>query len=177
MRSRTGGVGLWSGKDNIPAEIKISILKACMLFVAWRIAYFFILEPADFPDKQLIDLVLHGTRRLLLLFYDKVTIDADTLVINGISALTVYKQCNGLDMIVTYLAFLFCLPISRQRFLLFVIAGPCLIYVLNLLRCLLLASLFYAGFHPHSFTHHQVFDLVAYSAVFVMWRWCISNNY
>ncbi|RYD56514.1 MAG: hypothetical protein EOP56_12530 [Sphingobacteriales bacterium] len=175
--SRGGNrIGVLRYYDVIPAELKRFLIKAFMLFVLWRVAYFFILQPTDFPDKQLIDLVLAGTRQLLLPFYGQVLCIGDTIVINGRSALTVYKQCNGLDMMATYLGFLLSLPVNKSKLLLFAVGAPVIIYLLNLLRCFLLAILFYKGFQPHSFTHHQLFELFIYGFTFLMWGWYCKGN-
>lgn len=171
MSSKISVAGLFKNHNSIPVELKRFLIKAMILFVSWRIVYFFILGPTDFPDKQLIDLILNGTRVLLLPFYDQVTIKLDTIAINGRSALTVYKQCNSLDMIATYLGFLLSLPVDKRKIILFVIGGPVIIYLFNLLRCFLLANLFYQGYQPHSFTHHQLFDLSIYAFTFLMWSW------
>lgn len=170
MSSKTG---LQIGKlyNDLPRGLKQFLIRAILLFVGWRLAYYFILEPTDFPDKQLIDLVVDGTFQVLTFVYDQLAIQGDTIWVNGRPTLTVAKACNGLELIVLYLGFLFCLPTNAKRLIAFVIAGPLIIYGLNVLRCAALAVMFYNNHYLADFAHHYIFKLVIYAIVFGLWIW------
>lgn len=169
MNSAVGQIKRMYGE--LPTGMRKFAVRAILLFIGWRLLYHFVLEPTDFPDKQLIDLILIGTSQMLHLFYDKVNIIGDTIFINGHNTLTVAKACNGLELIVLYLGFLFCVPTTSKRLILFALLGPLMICALNIIRCTALGVMFYNNHSLADFAHHYVFKLAIYAAIFGMWIW------
>lgn len=155
----------------LPKGLKQFLIRAILLFVGWKLLYIFVLEPTDFPDKQLIDLVLLGTVQLLKPFYSQLTIVGDTIFINGSNTLTVAQACNGLELIVLYIGFLLCLPTSTKRVVAFSIGGFVAICVLNMLRCAALGIMFYKNHQLADFAHHYIFKLIIYGVTFFLWIW------
>lgn len=158
-----------SGK--LPKGLKQFLIRAILLFLGWKLLYIFVLGPTDFPDKQLIDLVLLGTVQLLKPFYNELSIVGDTVFINGQNTLTVAKACNGLELIVLYIGFLLCLPTNAKRLLAFSIGGFAAICVLNMLRCAALGGMFYNNNQLADFAHHYIFKLFIYGVTFFLWIW------
>ncbi|RYD56512.1 MAG: hypothetical protein EOP56_12520 [Sphingobacteriales bacterium] len=168
---KKAGLELTNTYNKLPSGLKSFLIKAVLLFVGWRLAYYFVLEPRDIPDKQLIDWVIDGTFQTLTFVYDQLAIQGDTIWVNGQPTLTVAKACNGLELIVLYLGFLFCLPTNAKRLVAFAVVGPLIIYGLNVLRCSALAVMFYNNHYLADFAHHYVFKLVIYAVVFGLWIW------
>lgn len=154
----------------LPAEARKFIIKALIIFIAWKLLYNFILIPINIPDQQLTYIVGKGAAWFLSLFYGDAGFEGmNFILINGHRTAKITPSCNGLELIVLFIGFLLCLPTTKKRFFLFVIAGIAGIIVLNILRC---AGLAYMMLNHHSltdFAHHYAFKIAVYAFVFYMW--------
>ncbi len=163
--------------DRIPRLVKIFLLRATIIFVAWQLLYHFVLDPTRFPDKILTNITCFSTSEMLSLFYNNVVafyihnIDLRfaAIRINGKVAIAIADPCNALEIYVLYVAFLFCFPGNLKRRLAFIMLGLPIIYIINTIRCVLIAWL--NLYHPawSDFSHHYVFTTAVYLIVFYIW--------
>lgn len=156
-------------KESIPVNVRKFLLRAVILIVCWELLYNFLLKPAGVPDDQLTQLVQWGAVRVLSVFYSDVSSYQNLIMINGEKVVSIARQCNGLELIVLYIGFMFCLPSSWKKMLAFGIVGTLVIYILNIFRTAGLAAM-YA--HQHSmtdFAHHYLFKIIIYAVVFAGW--------
>lgn len=156
-------------KKAIPANIRPFVIRAAILIVAWELLYNFVLRPWGTPDDQLTRIVQVGAMKLLSLFYTDVGEDGNVIVLNGAKAVSIARQCNGLELIMLYLGFIFCLPTNAKRMITFGVLGVLVIYFLNIVRTALLAAMYNANHSMTDFAHHYVFKIVIYAVVFLGW--------
>ncbi|MBZ0098204.1 MAG: archaeosortase/exosortase family protein, partial [Taibaiella sp.] len=110
-------------KKAIPENIRPFVIRAVILIIAWELLYNFILRPSGIPDDQLTRIVQVGAMKLLSLFYTDIGEDGNVIVLNGSKAVSIARQCNGLELIVLYLGFIFCLPSNAKRMITFGVVG------------------------------------------------------
>ena len=116
--------------------------------------------------------------RILSLFYDNIyVIPANAndvrcaLIMSGSRRIIgVADPCNGLDLYVLYLSFLFCFPGTWRRRLAFIAVGLPYIFIINAIRCALIAWLNIE--HPRwvDISHHYIFTAIVYLLVFFLWN-------
>jgi exosortase/archaeosortase family protein len=156
-------------QEVLPGNIRKFFLRAVILIVGWNLLYHLLLKPALVPDRQLTDFVIWGTIKFLSLFHSSVFELNDSIYLYGVRSVSVAHSCNGLELIVLYLGFLFCLPSEPKRMLVFAIAGTAVICFLNFIRCGTLAWMFLNMRTVVDFAHHYLFKLIIYAVVFYGW--------
>lgn len=89
--------------------------------------------------------------------------------------LAVYEGCNGINVMIIFLAFILAFgPLSRHV-LWFIPAGLLIIHVMNLAR---IALLFWVSIYLKDylyFTHKYFFTAILYVVVFVLWVWWVRK--
>lgn len=155
--------------QSLPAHIKKPLYRAVVLFAGWMLLYHFLLKPAGVPDGQLTAFVQWGAAEMLSWFYPLVSTVDHSVLINGVPAVNIDPQCNGLELIVLYVGFIICLPTNAGRMLSYGIMGSLVICVLNMARCAALASMYLNKLPVANFAHHFAFKLVIYAIVFYGW--------
>lgn len=153
----------------IPRNVKIVLIKVAVLFGAWLLLYPAWLKPLGIPDTQLTAIVTEGTRWLLSFFYNDVAAADAAIYLNGQKVVSIGTQCNGLELLALYLGMLICIPGNWKRFLVFAIGGLIGITALNLVRCALLAWMYYNEMSLADFAHHYAFKVVVYAFAFLGW--------
>lgn len=156
-------------KNAIPANVRPFIIRATILVIAWELLYNFILKPTGIPDDQLTAAVQFGAIKILSLFYSNIGQDGNIIILDGENAVSIARQCNGLELIVLYLGFIICLPSNPKKMILFSVVGLAVIYILNIIRSALLAVMYLQDHSLTDFAHHYVFKLIIYAVVFLGW--------
>lgn len=156
-------------KHSIPPNVRPFLVRAAILVAVWELLYNFVLKPSGIPDDQLTRMVQLGAMKLLSWFYTDIGEDGNRIVLNGNDAVSIARQCNGLELIVLYLGFILCLPSGWKRMLSFSLVGVLVIYVLNVIRTALLAAMYDADHSLTDFAHHYVFKIIIYAVVFLGW--------
>ncbi|OJW79862.1 MAG: hypothetical protein BGO69_13570 [Bacteroidetes bacterium 46-16] len=153
----------------LPLAVRNFLIRALLLFAGWLLIYNLVLKPINVPDRQLTQFVEWGTVKTLSFFYPNVSSEGQDVLINNQGVLGIANQCNGLELIVLYIGFLFCLPTRPLRMLLYGVVGTIIICILNIGRCAALAMLYMSHNYYADFAHHYAFKLVVYAAVFFGW--------
>lgn len=157
--------------------VRTFLVRALIIFVGWQLLYAFVLAPARTPDVPLTNITAWSTGKLMSWFYDSVyvayihdkTIPSAIISINGRKILGILDPCNALDIMVLYVAFLFCFPGSNKKRLLFTALGLPYIYVINTIRCALIGWMNIAHRGWVDISHHYIFTALVYMLVFYLW--------
>ncbi len=168
--------------QQIPFGIKIFAKKALILFTAWMLLYYLLLQPTRVPDKWLTATTTACTVNILNSFYktgftsapislmkDNGRIFGNEIIFNNNPALFIADSCNAFDLYILYISFFVCLPITFRRAFAFSIAGISGIFVLNIMRCYALTWLELNKPSWVNFAHHYAFTLIVYSFIFTLW--------
>lgn len=97
------------------------------------------------------------------------------LICDGKSVLAIYEGCNGINVMIIFVAFLVGFgPVSRPMWW-FIPAGLLILHAMNLARITLLfwVSLYLPKFMY--FTHKYFFTAILYIVVFVLWIWWVKK--
>lgn len=170
--------------NNIPNLVRSFLIKALVILVVWKLLYGFVLEPARIPDKFLVNITGYSTQILLSFFYKNVSVDYITSIdiqsaivnIDGKKVIGIADPCNGLDVYVLFLSFLYCFPGSWKKRGLYVIIGLPYIYIINTIRCGLIAWLNISHKGWVDISHHYLFTAAVYILVFLVWMRYTKNT-
>lgn len=153
----------------LPANIRPIIIRGALLIFGWTLLYKFVLGPSGIPDNQLSKLVQIGTAEMLSWFYPNITQYGTVVYIDGVASVSIGHQCNGLELAALYIGFLLCFPSNFKKILIYSIVGFLAIYILNVIRCAVLAVMYINHNDLTDFAHHYAFKLVIYAVVFYGW--------
>lgn len=163
-------------KNVLPPSAKPFIIRALILFIGWKLLYHLLLERIGIPDEQLTAAVQTGTIKLLQPFFNTVTAQGSSILIDNVRSVNIAPECNGLELIVLYIGFILCIPSNWKKMLGFVVVGTLVIYLLNLVRTALLAVMYYQSHSMTQFAHHYAFKIVIYAVVFAGWLLYVRKN-
>lgn len=174
-------------KRSIPRPVISFLVKAIVLFVAWKILYLSFLLPKRILDEPLTRGIGFSTVAVLnglpgkTLYHGRTipdTLDVDGGVFRGNvvgiyrneeKTLTVADACNGLELMALYVGFIICFPAPLKRKLIFGVVGCGLICLLNILRCAALVGIFVHYRSYLDFSHHFAFQIIIYLFIFLLW--------
>jgi len=179
------------GFTRIPKPVKEFLLKATILFVAWKAVYLIFLLPGRVLDKPLTYFIGKGTAATLRLFNHSGNYNAiSTMHLKGLgnqglepvmairsgqtNLLDIADVCNGLELLVLYAGLILCLPATRNRKLAYIIGGIIGIEILNILRCTGLVLVYLHKPQWLDFSHHYLFTFVVYA--FIFWLWYLFSR-
>jgi len=160
----------------IPPEVKHFVLKGTVLLVGWCLLYGLILKPYDLIDPALTQFTGKATVWLIRCIYQEQHPDAIytarsvVIFLQNKQVLSIWDPCNGLDLYVLFTGFILCVPMRINKMIMYILIGVISIFVLNVLRCVSLASLFYHHFGYTDIAHHYFFQLIVYAAIFFIWE-------
>ncbi len=170
----------------IPLAIRRMVLTGTLLLVGWKLLYIGWLEPNRTLDEPLTVLVAKNTASLLQMAwpggnYTVLTQEAyrgktaaggiEHLFIlkNGKPTISIADNCNGLELMVLYAAFIICMPGKAKRKWLFILAGIPLLHAANLARCMGLVGMHLQWPGMFDFAHHYLFKIMVYAISFGLW--------
>lgn len=115
---------------------------------------------------------------LRLLGSDVSTIDSPrkpttSLVCDGKSIVSVYEGCNGVNVVIVFLAFITAFGPFTKRMIWFIPLGILCIHIINLGRITLLFWVSNSMPKYMYFTHKYLFTAVIYVAVLILWVWWV----
>ncbi len=92
----------------------------------------------------------------------------------GRSIIAVYEGCNGINVMIIFVGFIFSFGGSRQHMWWFILLGLALIHLLNLIRLMLLFVITIELPRYLYFTHKYLFTSVIYLLTFILWIWWVK---
>lgn len=175
----------------VPRTVKVFLLKAVILFVAWKFVYLVFLLPERILDKPLTYAVSRGTVGLLNGIYRSNsyhTTAGSNVAVRFVGSipkeyqeatmniylgrdrlLSIADVCNGLELMVLYAGLILCLPSPARRKAVFIITGMLLIGILNVIRCMGLILIYEHKPEYLNFSHHYLFSFLVYAFIFLLW--------
>lgn len=160
--------------------------KFLVSYLALTIAYQVYLNQFDlhkFEIDGVTKLVAQQSKDLLLLFnYDaKITPSlresAMLLLFNGKTIARIIEGCNGISVIILFVAFIIAFSAKKRSTFLYIVMGCALIYIANVIRISLLCALLYFYPEQEHFLHSVLFPLFIYGLVFLLWViWLFGSN-
>lgn len=158
---------------NLPDTVRLFIQRALLFFVAWKIIYDGFLQPRRIPDGWLTKITGELTAWLVTLVYQPsnayLSAERSYIFTKGSKIIAIADGCNAFDLMVTYVAFLFCLPTNWKRATMFTLLGVPAIFLLNIIRSC--AIVWININYPSLFdlAHHYVFQILVYAFIFLCW--------
>lgn len=178
--------------QQIPKGIRNMIVNGALFLLVWKILYTFWLEPRRILDRPLTYMVAAQTTEIMQIIWPESNYgfkkvekqhkeDAQT-IIEHVSILkdnkrtiTIADNCNGLEIMVLYAAFIICLPGRLKRKISFIIMGIPILHTANLFRCIGLVWLHLYWPGAFDFAHHYLFKIIVYGISFGLWVLYLGN--
>jgi exosortase family protein XrtF len=132
-------------------------------------------DVTKFETDGFTQLVAEQTKDIMLFFNCDAGIEpnikesAVNLLYNGKHMARIIEGCNGLSVIILFVAFIVAFSGKMKATILYVIGGSLLIHILNVARIALLVILMYYFPKQEHFLHGVVFPLFIYGVVFLLW--------
>ncbi len=171
----------------IPRSVRSFLTTALVFALAWKLAYLCFLINPRVLDRPLTEHVGSSTAYALNHFSGLHGFNAinrlDTNIIEGQMQMTQVSKiihqghkvlhiadgCNGLELMVLYVGFIFSFPASTARKVGYILMGLLLIDCLNILRCSLLGFI-KEYYHPYfNISHHFIFKAIVYTVIVILW--------
>ena len=172
--------------NQIPGSVRSFLLKAILLFVAWKAVFLLFLSPSRVLDGPLTRFTgvcttstlnifspsNFSTRPVVDLYNNQGVLDAQPVMaisFQGRRVICIADACNGLELMVLYLGFIICFPAVKSRKWVFASVGIISIMMINIVRCAALAWVYL--YHPQysHFSHHYLFTFLVYACIFCFW--------
>ncbi|MFN3841571.1 MAG: exosortase family protein XrtF [Cyclobacteriaceae bacterium] len=167
---------------NLLREFKPAILflvKFIALYIAGNVLYgWYITSWYPSPDPA-TNWVTTQSSDILNLFgwettaYNHIVKPTTYIVHNQKSVIAVYEGCNGLNVIVVFLAFLFAFGPMCAKLFWFIPLGIIVIHLTNLARIILLFLVSVNLPDYLYFTHKYLFTAFIFFFVFLLWLWWV----
>lgn len=157
----------------LPDTVRLFIQRALLFFVAWKIVYDGFLQPRRIPDGWLTKITGELTAWLVSVVYHPadayLSAERSFIFMKGEKIIAIADGCNAFDLMVTYAAFLFCLPTNWKRAMAYLLFGIPAIFLLNIIRSC--AIVWININYPSLFdvAHHYVFQIMVYAFIFYCW--------
>ncbi|MFC4233163.1 hypothetical protein ACFOW1_14780 [Parasediminibacterium paludis] len=168
--------------NEIPTSARKFILTALIILVFWKLAYQAYLLPHRTIDKPLTMITGLTTAKILSIVYNAniFTSTPDggyaSIYMGTRKILRISDGCNALEPFIIYCIFIVSFPNGYLRRVGFLIMGICIVFMLNVLRCSILADL---SIYHKTYTdilHHYVFSLIVYGCIFGLMVWYASKR-
>lgn len=145
------------------------------LYLLLNTLYGFYIEAYYPMADPLTILVSQQVGTLLSWFYEDISLQVlpglayGTLQYKGIEVINVFEGCNGVNVMIVYLAFLFAFSGRLKSTLFFLFTGLALLYLVNLVRVFLLFQISLHFPQQLYFFHKYFFTGILYLFVFTLW--------
>lgn len=152
-----------------------------VLYLVLNVLYgFWIKSYGNYPDPA-TEAVTHITSALLNLFGEQTTTmpkpaTASVSILIGMrSALNVYEGCNGINVMIVFVAFILAFGGAVRKMAWFIPLGFAIICIFNLIRVLALYYVAQYWYEYFYYIHKYAFTAVIYVLVLVLWWWWIEK--
>ena len=168
--------------------IRKMFLAGSVMLILWKAIYTFWLEPNRILDAPLTNLVAKQTAQIMQWIWPEsnyscenvakahkgdlgATINHISILKDGIKTISIADNCNGLELMVLYAAFIIIMPGKHTRKMAFISFGIPALHVANLFRCTGLVFLHLQWPGAFDFAHHYLFKIMVYAISFLLWIW------
>lgn len=151
------------------------IMKAAVIFFIWMILYYGYILPNGYFNPILTKALLGSTVGVLkAIGYDSYNVQ-NVIYVDGKSSVLVADVCNGLELMVLYVAFFICFPGPIKHKLIFIPVGLIVLFLINVVREVLLVLNYNYFQKTFEFNHKYTYVFFVYAAVFLIWRYWLNN--
>ena len=168
--------------NNLPKQVQLFFFRSIFLFIIWKLSYHFYVKPSRILDRPLTTFTAKGTVKILNLFSEnkftyqsyipdnKNELSWYYLFLDNKKVIGIADACNGLELLLLYVGFILCYPTStNKRMLYFLFWGSITIFIINILRCCVMAEVNLHSNVFFDFAHHYLFRLIIYGVIFFFW--------
>jgi len=165
--------------------ITLFFIRLALVFTLWHITYAFLLAPQRIIDKPLNNiLTVSVVSGINLISPTKPDItwlpyknrNGSLLIKNNKAVFGIADNCNGLNLMFTYVTVIFLLPYPLKRKLIFSCAGLAIIVAANILRILALYYIYVYHNAIFDFSHHYLFTILLDILIFCGWLLFIQKK-
>lgn len=172
--------------QQIPAGIRKMLAMGAIILIVWKALYTLWLQPNRMLDAPLTGIVATQTAGIMalvwpeadyrILEHEKITGREQKIVLTQLvimkgsePTISIADNCNGLELMILYIAFIALMPGSAGRKLAFIAGGIPVIHGANLLRCIGLVGIHLQWPGYFDFAHHYLFKIMVYAITFLLW--------
>jgi exosortase/archaeosortase family protein len=187
-KSRPAPMKKWKGMwMSLPSGASTFLSRAMILFIAWKALYIMLLLPIGEPDGWLVRKLGESTVSMLNLVYGgeryrvshgegvardvwQSRVPPSIVYSPGVrSDLGIGASCNGLELMALAVGFILCFQGTWGRKAGYAFASVVFVFMVNVVRCCLLAVI--KTEHPvyFVFAHKYLFNLAGYGCIFLVW--------
>lgn len=91
------------------------------------------------------------------------------IIVNGEVVARIVEGCNGVSVIILFIAFIIAFKGSFKNTIYFIIISTLLIYLLNIVRIVLISWGLYKYPQYAEFIHQILFPVIIYGSIFLLW--------
>jgi len=160
------------------------ILTFLLVYIILSVAYKFYLQYSDgskfYPD-YFTNLISRQTEALLNTLGYKTTVlphpdePSMKLIINGSYLSRIIEGCNGISVIILFIAFIVAFAGTLKTTFLYILSGSVIIYVFNLLRIVAFGLAIYHYPEYTEFLHAVLFPAAIYGTLFLLWIFWVNR--
>ncbi|ALJ05114.1 exosortase XrtF [Pseudalgibacter alginicilyticus] len=97
------------------------------------------------------------------------------LIVNNKYLARVIEGCNGISVIILFIAFIIAFSGKLKTTILYILVGSVLIYIINLIRIVILTlGLYHYPWHKEVL-HAVIFPSIIYGMVFLLWMYWVNQ--
>jgi exosortase family protein XrtF len=151
------------------------------VYIALNVVYGFWISSYGNSVDPLTTVVTQQSSRLLNFFGEGTnttpkTFTAAISIVNSSGvAISVFEGCNGINVMIVFVAFLFAFGGQRKKIAWFLPAGLVIIYVANLGRVMILYYVAEYWQQYFYYVHKYILTAFLYAIVFALWWWWIEK--
>ncbi|CCB70132.1 Probable transmembrane protein of unknown function [Flavobacterium branchiophilum FL-15] len=159
----------------------VFVLKFLATYSLMSFAYHFYLSQYVMTIDPITQMVAKQSKDFLSLFSPNVYIQNDIksacvqFFYKKNYILRVIEGCNGLSIIILFVAFIIAFKGQLKNTLRYILFGILIIHVLNIVRIALLAVLLFEYATYEHFWHDILFPLIIYGTVLVLWIFWVKS--
>ena len=160
---------------DMPLVARKFLVRSMLLLLLWQLISIFYLQPNRTFDGAITNFTTATIVKVLRSIYTMgnftyLASSHDARVFyNGQSVFRMADGCNALSVFVDFAIFIVVYPINIARKVNFLVLGAISIFLINVLRCVLLAFLYISKNTSVNVMHHYVFSTIVYAFVLFLW--------
>jgi exosortase family protein XrtF len=156
----------------------VFLIKFLSIYLGFSILYGFYLKSYDaslYEVDIITEQLSYQTKEVLVFLGQDAAIQKHAtessykLILNGKVVARIIEGCNAISVMILFAAFVSAFSSTPKKTIGFIIAGFCLIYLLNLIRIILLTLALYHYPQHKELLHGTFFPLFIYGVVFLLW--------
>lgn len=159
------------------------LAKFLAIYILGNVLYGLFVESFGNQPDEITTVVTRQTSAILSWFDEPVSFinspEKPTVLLQrtGDTILSVYEGCNGVNVMIVFIAFILAFGGKKKMIAPFIIMGLIILHITNLIRILLLYYVALSYQHYFYFVHKYLFTAVLYLVVFVLWTiWIMYFN-